>query len=83
MKWIIVLTMPSGSRWCLAPDPKGSIDSIALFPIAAFQPTALKGVWGFETEAKAKEWIDETAKMSEQGAKLMAQCQPFLADSLQ
>lgn len=84
-KFILVLTMPSGSMWALGPDPRAPEKNrdLALFPIDKHKPSVLKGVFGFNTENEALKWIADTAKLSTQGAKLMERVTPMPADSLQ
>lgn len=84
MIWVLILTMPSGSRWVLAPNPKNNGEgSIALFPISEEVDTRVNGAFGFKTEEDAKAWMQETAKLSQQGAKLMESVQPILVTSMQ
>lgn len=79
MLWVILLTMPSGSLFVLAPDPAGDKTALALFPVEKGKETPIKGAFGFPTEEDAKGWIDATASMSEQGKKMMEMCKPHLA----
>lgn len=78
-KWVLVLTMPSGGRWVLA--ERGGC--LALFPVSNTEPTPLREVFGFDTEAEAREWMRKTSDMSEQGAELLGRVEPLLAEALQ
>lgn len=71
--------MKSGSVWGLG-EREGSL---ALFPLEHGKYTILKGVFGFDSEFEALHWIEETAKLSEQGARLVERVKPHLADELQ
>lgn len=77
--WILVLTMPSGNRYVLGERAK----CLAMFPVSNEEPTPLKGVFSFDSEADAQAWISDTAKMSEQGAMLMKRVAPFQAERMQ
>lgn len=85
MKYCLVFTMPSGSKWALGPDPqnKNSGSGLALYPIDQNKDTRFKGVFGFENEVDALEWIAESAKMSSQGAIMMATTKPVLCHVIQ
>lgn len=85
MKWIVVLTLPSGGVWALGPDPKNpeANEGIALYPMDTTAPTVLKNVFGFQSESDAQKWMDGCAGLSPQGAKMMEHCKPMTAEQLQ
>lgn len=77
--------MPSGSMFALGPNPKevGDQNSLALYPFDPTKEAVLRGVFGFETEAAAIEWLDEGKKLSPQSEKLFSQCRAMEASELQ
>lgn len=86
MRYILVMTMPSGSRWALGPDPKAppeSREGIALYPISETTETFLGKVFGFDDYETAAAWMAEVSKLSEQGAKMMETVTPTKAEALQ
>ena len=84
-RWIIILTLPSGSMFALGPNPKNLEDntSLAMFPFDPTKENVLRGVFGFEDEPSAIEWLEEGKKLSPQSEKLFSQCKPMEASELQ
>lgn len=79
-KWILILMMPeSQNLYVLAPHDKG----LKLIPVKRGEPQALRGVFGFDSEAEAEKWMRETASLSDQGRRLMEAVKPFQMDELQ
>lgn len=82
--WCIILRMPeSDNLYVLAGDPRGTENALALVPVKRGETTIVKSAFGFDTENDALAWMDKTAELSEQGAKLMETCEPFEASKLQ
>ena len=78
-KWILVLTMPSGTRWVLAERE----NVLALFPISGKEDTTLKQVFAFDSESEAQAWIKKTSSLSTRGSELMDRVKPELAEVAQ
>lgn len=73
--WILILTMPSGSKWALGERKK----TLALFPINPEKPTPLRAIFGFETKEKALSWIEEFSKINPKTDELLKRVEPHLA----
>jgi hypothetical protein len=84
-KFILVMTMPSGSLWVLGPDPKapGKNEGIALFPMKAGEENVIKGAWGFASESEAFRFMKEVSELSDEGARLMEKVRPMPAEPIQ
>lgn len=77
-KWVLLLTLPSGSLWVLGEMDNG----LALYPVQE-GAQSLKQVFAFDSEEEAQTWIAETAKLSDKGRDLMEMTKPFAAEALQ
>lgn len=78
MRYVLVLTMPSNNVYVVSTKDKDLI----LIPVERGKENVLKGVMSFDSFEDAEKWRTETAKLNEQGAKLMDMTKPMPVSEL-